>query len=209
MTAAHPERPAMQTHYELLGLDEEASRREINAAYRRLAKKLHPDKGGDAVLFQQLTQAYQALTRAGEQEVAVARPRPAPAKESAPAPVRPGLFARLREKTGYVSLALAVFLIGLFLLDWGDGINEEFSPVLLALGSVFVLIGVGLFVNRRRAYDGLPDALLWAAQSILVIVFDIVTRVYLVLVLAFGVVALLGLVNWLKKHFLHLLPGHF
>lgn len=199
----------MQTHYELLGLDEDASRREINAAYRRLAKKLHPDKGGDAVLFQQLTQAYQALTRVGEQEVAVARPRPAPAKEAGPTPAEPGFLARLRERTGYVSLAVAAFLIGLFLLDWGDGVNEEFSPVLLGFGSVCVVMGVGLFVNRWRAYDGLSDALLWAAQSILVFVFDIVTRVYLVLVLVFGVVALLGLVNWLKKHFLHLLPMHF
>jgi len=199
----------MQTHYELLGLDEDASRREINAAYRRLAKKLHPDKGGDAVLFQQLTQAYQALTRVGEQEVAVARPWPAPAKEAGPTPAEPGFLARLRERTGYVSLAVAAFLFGLFLLDWGDGVNEEFSPVLLGAGSVCVVMGVGLFVNRRRAYDGLSDALLWAAQSILVFVFDIVTRVYLVLVLVFGVVALLGLVNWLKKHFLHLLPMHF
>lgn len=199
----------MQTHYELLGLDEDASRREINAAYRRLAKKLHPDKGGDAVLFQQLTQAYQALTRVGEKEVVVARPKSTPAKEASPAPVRPGIFARLLEKTGYGSLALVAFLIGLFLLDSGDGINEEFSPGLLGAGSIFIVFGVGLFVNRRRPYDGLPDALLWAAQSILVFVFDIVTRVYLILVLAFGVVALLGLINWLKKHFLHFLPVHF
>lgn len=199
----------MQTHYELLGLDEDASRREINAAYRRLAKKLHPDKGGDAVLFQQLTNAYQALTRAGEQEVAVVRPKAPPAREAAPQPLRPGLLARILEKTGYASLSVAAFLVGLFLLDWGDGIHEDYNPVLLALGASFVLMSVGLFVNRRRGYDGLSDALLWAAQSILVFLVDIFTRVYLVLVLAFGVIALLGLINWLKKHFLHFLPGHF
>jgi DnaJ domain len=199
----------MQTHFELLGLDADASRRDINAAYRKLAKKFHPDKGGDAVVFQQITQAYQALTRAGEQDVAVARPKPAPAREAQPAPARPAIIERVLQKTGYVSLSAGAFLIGLFLLDGGDGIHEEFNPVLLSLGSVFVLMSVGLFVNRRRVYDGFSDALLWAAQSILVFLFDILARVYLVLVLAFGVVALLGLVNLLKQHFLHFLPGHF
>jgi hypothetical protein len=200
----------MQTHYELLGLDEDATRRDINAAYRKLAKKFHPDKGGDAVVFQQITQAYQALTRAGEQDVAVARPRPAPAREAPPpAPVRPKLIERLLQKTGYASLSVTAFLIGLILLDGGDGIHEDFSPALLAVGSAFVLMSVGLFVNRRRAYHGLSDALLWATQSILVFLFDIFARVYLVLVLAFGVVALLGLLNWLKQHFLHFLPAHF
>jgi hypothetical protein len=207
----------MQTHYDLLGLDEDASRREINAAYRRLAKKFHPDKGGDVAVFHEITQAYQALTRAGEQELAVARPKgareaarePAPTRQAAQAPPRPGLFERLREKTGYVSLSAAAFLIGLLLLDGGDGVHEEFNPVLFVLGSAFVLASVGLFVNRRRPYHSLGDALLWAAQSILVFLFDILTRVYLVLVLAFGVVALLGLLNWLKTHFLHFLPTHF
>lgn len=54
--------------YEVLGLDEEASDKDIKSAYRRLSLKYHPDKNpGDesaAIKFQQVAHAYEVLSDA-------------------------------------------------------------------------------------------------------------------------------------------------
>lgn len=47
--------------YKLLGVNAACNEKEIRQAYRVLAKKAHPDLGGDAQKFDQLTQAYQLL----------------------------------------------------------------------------------------------------------------------------------------------------
>lgn len=49
------------THYQVLGLARTASEREIKIAYRKAARIAHPDRGGDAALFRQITQAYEVL----------------------------------------------------------------------------------------------------------------------------------------------------
>lgn len=49
------------SHYETLGIDSSATPDEIKEAYRRLAKKHHPDKGGDTETFQRIKAAYEAL----------------------------------------------------------------------------------------------------------------------------------------------------
>jgi curved DNA-binding protein CbpA len=52
----------MPTHYEILGLRENASAEEIHCAYRRLAKKHHPDmKSGDAEKFKLIMESYNVL----------------------------------------------------------------------------------------------------------------------------------------------------
>lgn len=201
----------IQTHYEILGVPEDASRREINAAYRKLAKKYHPDvEGGDSARFQLVTDAYSALTVKPARETAETR---RPAKPRAPEPpaapsLRRGLGGFVRDRA-FSALAVFAFLFGIFLLDWGDGIHEDFTPGLLLAGSVSVLLSVGFMANRRHAYVDLADAFERAIFSILRFLFDMLVRVYLMLVLVFSVVALLALINWAKKHFLHFLPGHF
>lgn len=48
--------------YELLGVAKDATKREIKEAYRRLARKLHPDReGGDKEKFQEIQHAYMVL----------------------------------------------------------------------------------------------------------------------------------------------------
>ena len=48
--------------FEIIGVSEDASEREIKKAYRKLSMIHHPDKGGDEATFQQLSAAYRALT---------------------------------------------------------------------------------------------------------------------------------------------------
>lgn len=48
--------------YELLGVPGDASEKQIKAAYRALAKKLHPDVGGDPEHFMRVTRAYEVLS---------------------------------------------------------------------------------------------------------------------------------------------------
>ena len=46
----------------ILGIDRDASDKEIRKQYRELSKVMHPDKGGDEEKFKELTKAYKALT---------------------------------------------------------------------------------------------------------------------------------------------------
>lgn len=49
-------------YYQILGIAKGASQEDIKRAYRRLAHKFHPDKGGDAAKFKEVSEAYQVLS---------------------------------------------------------------------------------------------------------------------------------------------------
>ena len=49
-------------HYETLGIDKNATPEEVKRAYRKLASKHHPDKGGDTAQFQKIEEAYRVLS---------------------------------------------------------------------------------------------------------------------------------------------------
>ena len=51
----------MKNHYETLGVGKTANSDEIKRAYRKLAGKYHPDKGGDKNKFQEIQAAYGIL----------------------------------------------------------------------------------------------------------------------------------------------------
>lgn len=52
----------MTDFYQTLGVNETASQDEIQKAYRKLAMKNHPDRGGDTNKFQEISQAYDTLS---------------------------------------------------------------------------------------------------------------------------------------------------
>lgn len=49
-------------YYQTLGVSKTASQDEIKKAYRKLAAKHHPDRGGDTATFQSIAQAYDTLS---------------------------------------------------------------------------------------------------------------------------------------------------
>ena len=56
------------THYETLGIAENATPEEIKKAYRKLASQHHPDKGGDTARFQEIQAAYDTLADADRRQ---------------------------------------------------------------------------------------------------------------------------------------------
>lgn len=55
--------PPGEQWWAILGVHENASRTEIDSAYRTLRSKHHPDKGGDAEQFQRVQRAYEAAMK--------------------------------------------------------------------------------------------------------------------------------------------------
>ena len=47
--------------YELIGVSKTATTEEIKKAFRKLALKAHPDKGGDPEKFKEISVAYEVL----------------------------------------------------------------------------------------------------------------------------------------------------
>ena len=52
----------MSDYYKILGVNKSASEDEIKKAFRKLAHKYHPDKGGDENKFKEINEAYQVLS---------------------------------------------------------------------------------------------------------------------------------------------------
>jgi len=55
-------------HYHTLGVAKSATPEEIKKAYRKLASKNHPDKGGDTATFQKIQTAYAILSDAEKRQ---------------------------------------------------------------------------------------------------------------------------------------------
>ena len=51
-----------EDYYDILGVSRDASQDEIKKAYRKLAHKHHPDKGGDEERFKKINEAYNVLS---------------------------------------------------------------------------------------------------------------------------------------------------
>jgi hypothetical protein len=59
-------KPFLKAERALLGVENDATKRDVKNAYRRKARKLHPDVGGDAEAFKQLYAAYRAVLKVAQ-----------------------------------------------------------------------------------------------------------------------------------------------
>lgn len=57
------------SYYDLLGVSKTSSQQEIKKAYRKLALKNHPDKGGKEEDFKEINKAYEVLSDAKQKEL--------------------------------------------------------------------------------------------------------------------------------------------
>lgn len=53
--------PMAKNYYDILGVDKKATKEDVKKAFRKLAQKHHPDKGGDEAKFKEITEAYATL----------------------------------------------------------------------------------------------------------------------------------------------------
>ena len=58
----------MSSYYEILNIESDASQNDIKKAYRKLAIKHHPDKGGDPEKFKQIAEAYEILSNTDKKQ---------------------------------------------------------------------------------------------------------------------------------------------
>ena len=56
----------MSKYHDILGVAADASKDDVKKAYRKLASKHHPDKGGDEAKFKEIQEAYERVTNPGK-----------------------------------------------------------------------------------------------------------------------------------------------
>lgn len=54
--------PSSKSFYDVLGVSKNASDKDIKSAFRKLAQKYHPDRGGDEAKFKEISEAYETLS---------------------------------------------------------------------------------------------------------------------------------------------------
>lgn len=117
--------------FAVLGLTPDATDTDVRRAYRARARDSHPDRGGDAATFLQLSRAYEALrTETGRADIARrvrgrgpgggAGPDGPPGAGTGPAPAGPSRRRRPDEDAGRLSDSEQDRLVGEFFRDHPD-----------------------------------------------------------------------------------------
>jgi hypothetical protein len=137
-------------YYAILGASEDASPREIERLYKRLAHKRHPDRGGDEEEMKALNEAYQVLRDNVARSKYDSQRQRAHAKVSA---VSVASTARDVGVSGQLLSALLCLLLGLMLLLLVrfNGLWFLWPLSILALGVILfgVLIAHSAMTNAR------------------------------------------------------------
>ncbi len=140
-------------YYALLGASENATPREIERLYKRLAHQRHPDRGGTEDEMKALNEAYQVLhDEATRDEYDSQRRRPV----ARPSAVHVTPAAREVGVHGQLLSALLCLLLGLMLLFLVhfNGLWFLWPLSILASGVVFfgVIIAHSAMTNARKSF---------------------------------------------------------
>lgn len=144
---------AKKEYYAILGADVDASPREIERLYKRLAHKHHPDRGGTEEEMKTLNEAYQVLRDAGtRRQYDLQRQRPAVVAASvstAPAARDVGTYGQ--SLSALLCLALGLMLL---LLVHFNGLWFLWPLSILAAGVILfgVLIAHSAMTNLRDSF---------------------------------------------------------
>ena len=108
-------------HFEMLGVSPDATTQEIRRAFRRRARQLHPDHGGDTQAFIELTRAYHTLGNPERRRRYEAQDQPTVVAWSPPPPVAPPK----RPRRSFLPLvaALSLLILTAFALDFAYRLN--------------------------------------------------------------------------------------
>lgn len=159
---------AKKEYYAILGASEDASPREIERLYKRLAHKHHPDRGGTEEEMKALNEAYRVLHDAAMRGKYDLQRQPPPAGaasiSTAPAARDVGTFGQLLS-------ALLCLLLGLMLLllVHFNGLWFLWPLSILAAGVILfgVLIAHSAMTNMRESFaETHPARRFRAAQEI-------------------------------------------
>ncbi len=159
---------ANKEYYAVLGASEDASPRDIERLYKRLAHKRHPDRGGSEEEMKALNEAYQVLgdeVKRSKYDLQRQRPTLKASGISAAAP------ARDVGVSGQLLSALLCLLLGLMLLllVHFNGLWFLWPLSILAGGVILfgVLIAHSAMTNARESFAAThPARRLRAAQEI-------------------------------------------
>ena len=75
--------------YKILNLTPDATPDEIRKAYRKAARKHHPDHGGEVWIFQQVQEAYESLTNPKAKKKKKTNPAAKPNNPATPSQAKP------------------------------------------------------------------------------------------------------------------------
>jgi len=159
-------------YYSILGASEDASPREVESLFRRLARERHPDHGGTEEEMKALNEAYRVLRdETARSEYDSHRRKPA----AEPATINVNAPAREVGVHGQALSALLCVLLGLVLLGLVrfNGLWFLWPMAILALGVMFfgVLIAHSAMTNARaslrsshpaRRFRAVQEAIFWA-----------------------------------------------
>ena len=120
--------------YEILGLNQGATPEQIKKAYKKKARKKHPDKGGNEADFQELNAAYERLKGVSQSSESKSRPAPEPEPpppEPEPKPKRTQLQYPQPQKNVYDDFDLGEIKAGsyveIYVLDQLGYLSQKFK----------------------------------------------------------------------------------
>src|ERR1700682_6764179 len=143
-------------YYDILGAEENASRREIERRYKRLASRHHPDRGGNEDRMKALNEAYRVLkndTTRRDYDAQRSKPPEGAFGPVASAPAR-DVGASGQALSAFLCLLMGLFLLVLVRAQW---IWFLWPLAILA----FFVIGFGVLLAHGAMLsfnEGLPES---------------------------------------------------